>query len=74
MRTLIWINGYYQNIKPEDKVRSLRNLLSFSISNNFGKRIVKDQGGYYLIQEDFTLKKVFRTLDVTYQDLYDILK
>jgi hypothetical protein len=74
MRTLIWINGYYQNIKPEDKVRSLRNLLSFSTCNNFGKRIVKDQGGYYLIQEDFTLKKVFRTLDVTYQDLYDILK
>lgn len=75
MQTLIWINGYYQEIKPDSSVNSFKNLRSFCAENLLPHNIVKSQGGYYMITEDFTMKRVFRTLgDITYQDIYDILK
>lgn len=75
MQTLIWINGFYQTIKPEDKVKSTKNLHSFCVCNGLSDRIVKSQGGYYYITDEGTFKKVFRTLNETsYNDIYKILK
>ncbi len=74
MQTSIWINGYYQTIKPEDKVKSTKNLHSFCVANCLADRIFKSQGGYYLLTNDHLIK-VFRTLqDTSYNDIYEILK
>jgi len=75
MQTSIWINSGYQKIDPDTPVRSLRNLRSFCAENLLPQSIVKSQGGYYNIKSDGTMFKVFRTLgEVSYSDIYDILK
>ena len=75
MQTSIWINCGYQEIDPNSAVRSLRNLRSFCAENLLTQNIVKSQGGYYCIQPDGTMLKVFRTLgEVSYSDIYELLK
>ena len=75
MQTSIWINGYYREIKPDSPVNTFKNLRSFCAENLLPHNIVKSQGGYYIIREDYTMRKVFHALsDVTYQDIYDFLK
>ena len=71
----IWIGSRYRTIRKDKLVMNLRNVESFIVANNLRPCLCKQQGGYYKIELDGTLKHVCKFLNrITYEELYKALK
>lgn len=74
METKIWEYQRWVNIAPTDAIKSCRRLHSFCVMNCLADRVMKSQGGYYIISSEGTLQFVGRSLNnITFETIYKLL-
>ena len=75
MDSKIWVAGGWRNIKPEQSVKSFRQVTAFAACNCLPNCLVKAQGGLWRINKDGSMSFISSALNnLTFADLYRVMK